>query len=192
MEVIGTAEGITHRMRLPSSASDYLIAQLRAAMPGVAVEVIETFRPELLSRAVELCRLISEADLAVADTAAVSQTILAAVTDLRPGEGVIWQLILSGSLGPRPTQAEQSKSAAKKDGGVVAVAIRIGAAANHHKRANELVKRLLRAASSVSAPGSRLEPRGTSNGMVAARIARAATPGIEAAAVLTPKEAAAL
>jgi hypothetical protein len=190
LEVVGTAEGITHRMRLPKSASDYLIAQLRAAIPGVAVEVLEIFRPEQLSRAVELCRLISEADLAVGDTATVSQTILAAVTDLRPGEAVIWQLVLGGGLGARPTQAEQTKG--KKDGGVVAVAIRIGAAANHGERANELATRLLRAASSVSAPGAGLVPRGLTNGSVVARIVRAATPGIEAAALLTPKEAAAL
>jgi hypothetical protein len=193
LEVVGTAEGITHRMRLPANSSDYLISQLRAAMPGLAVEAVETFRPEQCGRAIELRRLVTDSDLAIADAAAVSLTILAAVTDLRPGEAVVWQLVLRGGLGSRPTQEQQTTSArAKKDGGVVAVAIRLGAAARHRNRANELVARLLHAASSVSAPGARLVPRGLTNGLVAARIARAATPSTEASAVLTPKEAAAL
>jgi hypothetical protein len=191
LEVVGTAQGITHRIRVSASATGYLIAQLRAAMPGVAVEVVETFTPEQCWRAIELRRLVTEADLAVADAAAVSLTILAAVTDLRPGEAVIWQLVLTGGLGPRPTEEEHS-ARAKKDAGVVAVAIRMGAAAKHRGRANELVTRLLRAATSVSTPGARLVPRGLTNGTVAARIARAATPSTEPGAVLTPKEAAAL
>jgi hypothetical protein len=88
LEIVGTAQGITHRMRVPASATDYLIAQLRAAMPGVAVEVLETFRPEQCWRAIELRRLLTEADLAVADAAAVSLTILAAVTNLQQCERI--------------------------------------------------------------------------------------------------------
>ena len=80
LEVVGTANGITFRLRLPAKASAYLIAQLRTAVPGLAVETVEEFKPERCRKAVELRRRISQADLAVADVAAVSQTILAALT----------------------------------------------------------------------------------------------------------------
>jgi hypothetical protein len=191
LEVVGTSEGITHRLRLPASATAYLISQLRAAVPGLAVEIVEQFRPEQCWRAVELGRLLTKADLAVRDSRAVSLTILAATTDLGQSEAVVWQLVLSTGLQQRPTDEESGGSSRKNDG-VVGVAIRIGATAKHRKRVHELVARLERAASSVSAPGAQLVPRGLPNGTVASRIARAATPTTAAAALLTPEELAAL
>src|SRR5689334_5307341 len=35
LELIGSGGQITHRLRLPKRASDYLLAQLRAAVPGL-------------------------------------------------------------------------------------------------------------------------------------------------------------
>jgi hypothetical protein len=189
LEVVGTAKGITHRLRVPENVSSYLISQLRAAIPGLAVEIIKTFRPEQCIRAIELGRLITETDLAVRDSAAVSQTILAAASDVRPGEAVVWQIVLSGGLGPRPTQQSGRRH---KDGGVVGVAIRIGASSKHPKQAQELVNRMRRAALSVSAPGARLVQRSVMNESVLPRIARAATPSTSATAYLTPEETAAL
>jgi len=46
LEVVGTANGITFRLRLPAEASTYFIAQLRTAVPGLAVETIENFKPD--------------------------------------------------------------------------------------------------------------------------------------------------
>jgi len=103
LEVVGTANGITFRLRLPAEASTYFIAQLRTAVPGLAVETIENFKPERCPKAVELRRRISQADLAVADVAAVSQTILAAVTGCGAGRlssGSSWSAAAS-RLGPR-------------------------------------------------------------------------------------------
>jgi hypothetical protein len=191
LEVVGTAQGITHRLRLPAGGSTHLIAQLRAAMPGLAVERVEPFRPERCWCALELARLITQADLAVKDAAAVSLTILAAATDLHQGEAVVWQLVISTALQQRPTE-QTSNGRAGKNAGVVGVAIRIGATAKYKRRSHALGARLLRAASSVSVPGARLVARRVSEGTVATRLARAATPLSAAPALLTPEEVAAL
>jgi hypothetical protein len=103
-EVLRTADGIAHRIRVPKQESDYVFAQLRAAMPGLAIEVVETFQPELWAMAKELrCRL-GPADLQTSDVAAVSRTILAAMTELRRGEEMGLQLVISGGLSERATE----------------------------------------------------------------------------------------
>jgi hypothetical protein len=201
LEIVGTANGITFRLRLPAKASAYLIAQLRTAVPGLAVEMLEDFKPERCHKAIELRRRISQGDLAVADVAAVSRTILAAVTGLRRGEVVVWQLMLGGGVGPRPVErslgerlgfAHAARERRWKDGGVAGVAIRLGAVTESPKRAYELVSRLRRAAASVSTPGARLTRRLLPSRLVAARLARAATPVTAAAALLTPEDITAL
>jgi hypothetical protein len=196
LEVVGTAGGISHRLRLPAKASAYLIAQLRAAVPGLAVDEIENFKPERCRRALELRRRLSEADLATSDVAAISRTILAATTGLPRGEAVVWQLVIGGGIGPRVVERSTSERLGgraaserkRQDGGVAGVAIRVGAAAGTSKRAHELVSRLRRAAASVSAPGARLVPRLLPGWIVAGRLARAATPVMAASALMTPDE----
>jgi hypothetical protein len=199
-EVVGTVNGITFRKRLPANASAYLIAQLRAAVPGLAVETIEDFKPEKCSHAIELSRRITQADLAVADMAAVSRTILAALTGLRRGERVEWQIVFGGGVSERPEEwslesklgGKQPAQRRRADIGVVGATIRIGAVASTPERARELVNRLRRAAASVSAPGARLRRRVLPSWLVVWRLARAATPVTAAAAPLTVEELAAL
>jgi hypothetical protein len=54
LEVVGTAGGISFRLQLPEKASAYFIAQLRTAVPGLAVETVEDLKAEKCSQAVEL------------------------------------------------------------------------------------------------------------------------------------------
>jgi hypothetical protein len=202
VEAVGTVGGIAFRRRLPANASSYLIAQLRAAVPGVAVETVEDFKREKCSQAIELGRRITQADLAVADMAAVSRMILAALTGLRRGERVEWQIVFGGGVSPRPEEwSLWTKLGGKQTGrqerrradiGVVGATIRIGATASTPERARELVNRLQRAAASVSAPGARLRRRMLPSWLVVWRLARAATPVTAAAAPLTVAELAAL
>jgi hypothetical protein len=201
LEIVGTVNGIGFRHRLPANASSYLIAQLRAAVPGIAVETVEDFKPEKCSQAIELRRRITQADLAVTDMAAVNRTILAALTGLRRGERVEWQIVFGGGVNERPDEWSLAK---KLDGkqtanerrraqiGVVGATIRIGAVAETPERARELVNRLRRAAASVSAPGARLRRRVLPSWLVVWRLARAATPVTAAAVPLTVEELAAL
>jgi hypothetical protein len=197
LEVVGTAGGIAFGRRLPANASSYLIAQLRAAVPGIAVEQVEDFKPEKCSHAIELRRRITQADLAVADMAAVSRTILAALTGLRRGERVEWQIVFGGGVSPRPEEwslaaklggRETANGRRRADIGVVGATIRIGAVASTPERARELVNRLRRAAASVSAPGARLSRRLLPSWLVVLRLARAATPVTAAAVPLTVDE----
>jgi hypothetical protein len=201
-EVVGSVNGIAFRRRLPSKASEYFIAQLRAAVPGIAVETVEDFKPEKCSHAIELRRRITQADLAVADMAAVSRTILAALTGLRRGERVEWQIVFGGGISERPEEwslwtklggKQRSRPERRRvDIGVVGATIRIGAVASTPERARELVSRLRRAAASVSAPGARLSRRLIPSWLVVWRLARAATPITAAAVPLTVDELAAL
>jgi hypothetical protein len=202
LEVVGTMNGISFRQRLPARASSYLIAQQRAAVPGLAVEAVEDFKQEKCSQAIELARRITQADLAVADMAAVSRTILAALTGLRRGERVEWQIVFGGGVSPRPDEWSLGAKLGRKqtgrqerrraDIGVVGATIRIGAVASTPERARELVNRLRRAAASVSAPGARLRRRAVPSWLVVWRLARAATPITAAAVPLTVKELVAL
>src|SRR5512133_1988651 len=148
LEVVGMVNGITFRLRLPAKASAYLIAQLRAAVPGLAVDTVEDFRPEQCSTAIELLRQVTEADFAVGDMAAVSRTILAAATGLRRGEVVMWQLVFGGGLSPRPEEWSVASKLGgrhgvnarrRADSGVVGVTMRIGAVAATPQRSDELV-----------------------------------------------------
>ena len=75
---------------------------------------------------------------------------------------------------------------------MVSVVLRLGAAADSDRRASELVARLRRAAASMSAPRARLVPRLIPSGIVADRVARAATPLTAAPVLLRPEELAAL
>jgi hypothetical protein len=197
VEVVGTAGGIAFRRRLPANASSYLVAQMRATVPGIAVEKVEDFKPEKCSYAIELRRRITQADLAVADMAAVSRTILAALTGLRRGERVEWQIVFGGGVSPRPEEwslaaklggRETANGRRRADIGVVGTTIRIGAVAATPERARELVNRLRRAAASVSAPGARLSRRLLPSWLVVRRLALAASPITAAAVPLTVEE----
>ncbi len=204
MEVIGRRSGITHRLHLPATSRAYLVAQLRAAVPGLAVEEIVDFVPERCRTARELRRRITTADLAVTDVAATSRTILAACTALSRSEVVVWQLVIGGGVAARPPATlpiavrllhgvtKPAPVTPRKDSGVVGVALRLGALAANDRRAEELVARLRRAAASVSAPQARLVPRLVPRLLVVERIARAATPLTAAPVLLRPEEVVAL
>ena len=74
LEIVGSGAAITHRLRLPATSSAYLVAQLRVAVPGIAVEELADFTPERWRTAVELRRRMTDADLAIGDVAAIGRT----------------------------------------------------------------------------------------------------------------------
>lgn len=200
-EIVGSRRGVDYRLRLPRSAADNLRAQLRAAVPGVAITEITDFKPERLARAVELRRALSDRDLAVTDVAATCRTIIAALSELRSGETAVWQLVLTGGVSTRPTSPSiwqlltvgaPDASTRRRDPGVMSAVLRLGAGAKSARRTAELLARLRRAAQSVSAPGARLTPRLLPSEVVTGRIGRASTPLTSAPTLLTPDEGAAL
>jgi hypothetical protein len=197
LEAIGTEEGIAHRLRIPERDCDFAIAQLRAAIPGIAVETVEVFRPEPWAMAVEMRRRMGPADLETSDIADVSRMILAAMTGLGRGEAVICQLVISGGLSHRGIEKSMgqqlglsgSKITERQTADDVApVTMRFGSIAHGSRRQRELIARLERAAASVSTPDARLRPRALPTTLVATRLQEAATPVTAAATFLRLKD----
>lgn len=215
-EVVGTDRAITHRLRLPASAATYITAQIRTTVPGIAMtEEMEltvtkpsksTARKTIsvadVTAGVKLSRRQTDADLAVGKLVEISRAIITATTQLYRHEVVVWQLVVCGGICPRPparprlvellsTGRPTAKSKAV-DLGVMRVAVRLGATARTPRRTAELLSRLRRAASTVSAPQARLVPRLLSQGLVARWIRRGTTPLLASSVLLTVEEFAGL
>lgn len=202
-EVVGSRAGITHRLRLPSSAAAYVTAQLRAIVPGLAVTEVADFAPERCRRSLELRRQLTDAGLATGDVMATGRTILAALGGLGSGETAVWQLVVTGGIAARPPATTPlwrqlwsgqtpAASTPRTDPGLVGAALRLGAVAPTDRRAGELTSRLRRAAGTVAAPGARLVSRVIPSRLVAGRITRGATPLFASPVQLRPEELAAL
>lgn len=178
-EIVATRTEVTPRLRLPATSATYLIGQLRAVLPGVAIEEVET--PLAVSAAMELRRPpTAVSPMPTGDLARVSTTVLAAMTGLRGSEVAVWQVVILGGTTRRPLPVSRTTSnrpQPKAEGEeVVRTVLRLGAAASSPKRAAELVARMRRAATSATTPGARLLPRLLPAPVVADRIRRAATP----------------
>jgi hypothetical protein len=169
-------------------------------VPGIAVDEVEADKLLYCATARELRRKVTGADLAITDIAAVSRTILSALSQLSKGEQSVWQLLLCSGLSPRPAEAlslwqrlvqgqpSPSPTIARGDAGVVGAVIRLGASARTARGSTALVARLRQAAGSISAPGARLVPRLLPSMIVTARLTRAATPITTAPVLLRPEE----
>lgn len=215
LELIGTGRGVRHRLRLPASSATHFIAQLRAAVPGVAIEEIKdtdkTYNLPRVGAACELRLTQYGTPLAIPDVASISRQLIAACLSLRSGEVVVWQWVITGGT-PTPVPApppdsqtsplwalvwgtgsrRRPASRRTQDEGLIRATARIGARAVEPRREAELVARVRRVAASVSAPGARLVPRQLPNLVVARRIGRGSTPLIESPVVLGRDELTAL
>lgn len=201
LEIVATRTAITHYLRLPRTSSSYFTAQLRAAVPGVTINTLETFSVlENVTAARELRLSDQSGGFANVDAAAVARAVLAAGSGLRGRDVLVWQIVVAGGTplvatsgsaswlralahaawrgGPQTTEPGPTRTQAVE--GRTATVIRFGAGARDEKRRRELLARLQRAASSVAAPGVRLVPRALPSTFVVARLARGATPLIEA------------
>lgn len=199
-ELVGRGRRISYRMRLPASAADYLVGQLRAAVPGIAVVELDEFVPDKPTYALALRRKVGDGDLNVRDPEATSRAFIAAVSEMRKTETLVWQVVVMGGVGARPTGGSvvqqlwrgNPKTPRRRDTGVVRVSLRIGASASSKKRARELVARLRRAAASTSAPGAQMSARLLPQRFLVGVVMRAATPITAAGVLATVEEIAAL
>lgn len=218
MAVVGTSRAIEHRLWLPRGSASYYLAQLRAAVPSVAVTEVEPgdkrARLPRFTAGRELRLTDQTRALMTADPLAVSRTIMSACTGLRSGEAVIWAWTVAGGqplasdsgdaglgtwlgsilgAGLTGTTAEIAPAKLRKSThGLTRCVLRIGAKASDRKRERALLARLWRAAGSVSAPGVRLLPRRLPLVLSTWRLARLATPLVTFPTLLTPPELLAL
>ncbi|HSZ12653.1 MAG TPA: hypothetical protein VK790_01290 [Solirubrobacteraceae bacterium] len=100
IEAVGTPGAVEHRLALPVSRAESVVDQLRAAIPGLAVEAVGT-RPALsVTRAVELRTTTKRRPLRTDDIAGVSRALLTALAHLRRGERLSLQWALGRPLAP--------------------------------------------------------------------------------------------
>jgi hypothetical protein len=94
IEAVGSAGVVEHRMALPGGRAASVIDQLRAAIPGMALEEVST-RPALaVTRAVELRLSTTRRPLRTDDVAGVSRAILTALAQVHRGERLVIQWVL--------------------------------------------------------------------------------------------------
>jgi hypothetical protein len=100
IEAVGSPGMVEHRLALPSGRAENVVDQLRAAIPGLAVEEVGTRPPMAATRAVELCLSTKRRPLRSDDMAGVSRAVLTALAHLRQGERLTVQWVLGRSLAP--------------------------------------------------------------------------------------------
>jgi RecA/RadA recombinase len=100
LEALGRAGTVEHRLGVPAVRADGVAEQLRAAIPGLAVEPIRT-RPVLeLTRATALRLSTRRRPLRTDDMAGISRAILTALAEVHRGERVVIQWVLGRPLAP--------------------------------------------------------------------------------------------
>lgn len=156
-EVRATAEGISHLLWSPEGTGDYLLAQLRTAVPGTRSEPItpEVLRPR---EAIELRVAGPRTQLRVDQLAHSNAAVLATLLPLKPGEVVVIQwLIAPEHHDPRTARwaaaalgfdhsddaATERAQREKRSEPAFAVAVRLGAEAATTEQARHLVRRVL-------------------------------------------------
>lgn len=101
LEAVGTTGSVSHRLALPSGNAPGVVAQLRSALPGLAIEALPDRLPVPTSRAVELRLSTNRRSLCTDEIAAVSRALLTALSNLGPGEVATLQWVLGRQLRPR-------------------------------------------------------------------------------------------
>lgn len=101
LEALGRPGSVEHRLALPSGHAAGVVAQLRSALPGLAVETLPERLPVTTSRAVELRLSTKQRSLCSDEIAAVSRALLTALSNLAPGEVATLQWVLGRQLHAR-------------------------------------------------------------------------------------------
>lgn len=98
IETVGSVGAVEHRLALPESRSGSVVDQLRAAIPGLAIEEVPTRPPLGASHAVELHLTTRRRPLRTDDLAGLSRALLTALAHLHKGEHLCVQWVLGRSL----------------------------------------------------------------------------------------------
>ncbi len=181
IEIVGSVDGVEHRLALPSGRAETVVEQLRATIAGLGVENVSE-RPAVAAlRAVELRLSSQRRTLRTDDPAGTGRALLTALAHVRRGEHLTLQWVLGRSLAPlavpnrletvnteswlgaflrapfgpsQPVDPELRNALRLKqcEPGWRAVG-RIAVAASNKSRQRQLVRQLVGALRSVEAPG---------------------------------------
>src|ERR1700728_4496958 len=98
IEGVGSSGLVEHHLALPASGAESMVDQLRAAIPGLAVESVAE-RPVVTARhAVELRLSTRRRSLHTGDIASVNRAIVTALAHVRGDERLTIQWVLGRSL----------------------------------------------------------------------------------------------
>lgn len=213
-EMIATPGMIEHRLRVPSLRLEFVLAQLRAAVPAIGTEMLGVNAiPVVITTGAELRLTDDRRPLRTDEPVAVSAALMAAVQPLQAGEMAVLQWVISPTRHrplPKPTAGknkasitsswldvahwqEQASVTAKEHRDKTAepafsVVGRIGATSRFVSRSTALVQRLVAMQRLVQRPGVALVRRWRPTLWVAQKIARASTPLVEFSGVLNARE----
>lgn len=207
--------GIHHYLRLPAGSAEYVLAQLRAALPGVRIE--EADAPSIRPRLARELRVSSRTHpLRTEDPAQSAAALLATLAPLRADERVVVQWIVTAapqrptsdlvalrdqplgwaSLFGRsepvrvPAELVRGEREKRSEPPLYAVA-RIGIEAGEAARERHLLRRVLGAFHLGTSPQARFRVRWLPSELVAPRIARAIPPALGWPSLLNAAELAA-
>jgi Type IV secretion-system coupling protein DNA-binding domain len=98
VEAVGSPGTVEHRLAVPPGRAESVVDQLRAAIPGLAVEEVGTRPAIAATRAVELRLSTKRRPLRTDDMAGVSRAVLTVLTHLHRGEQLSIQWVLGRSF----------------------------------------------------------------------------------------------
>lgn len=95
IETVSDHAGISHRLRLPAGSAEYVLAQLRAAVPGARIEKADDSDWALPTLALELETTSATQALRTDDPAQSAAGLLATLQPLRDGDTAVVQWVVS-------------------------------------------------------------------------------------------------
>lgn len=191
LEAVGSMGLVEHRLAVDARYAESVIGQLRAVIPGLAVEAVSVRPPVLLRHAVELRLTTRRRALRSEDLVNVSRAVLRALSQIHGHERLTLQWVLTRSLpavvvpsrpslldreswlgalllapfsppSPLDAEARQALRAKQSAPGWQAVG-RIAVSSGNGRRERQLVASVLGALRSAEAPGVRFYARGVVN-----------------------------
>lgn len=219
-EIRADAEAISFHLRIEAGSTEFVVGQLRSALPAARIVEAEQPAPMRPTLAAEL-RLSSSARLLRVDQpASAVAALLGAMRPLRPGEELVMQWVLAPAVTPPPIEAPsqrrpaqtprafgslftfagRSGSAVPKDkearekrrGPHFLATVRLGVCADTPQRSRQLLRRLIGPFHVFNASGVSFRRRLVPATLVAYRIVRAHAPLLKYACFLTSREVAVL
>lgn len=100
IESIGTAGLVTHRLAVPYGRANNVAQQLRAAVPGLALDVLEERPDTSVDRAIAFRLSTRRRALRVEDAPTISKALLTALAHVGRGERLVLQWHLGRQLSP--------------------------------------------------------------------------------------------
>ena len=101
IQAMGTANAVEHHLALPGPHAEGVVEQLRAALPGLAVETLTARPPLAVTHALTLRLSTRRRPLSSDDAANTSRALLTALADVRSHERLVVQWVLGRPLRPR-------------------------------------------------------------------------------------------